>query len=82
MKLCVYDLLALSAPVSKWNEPAGCEGMFGEAPMDGNGASHGSRNYLLGAVKYNLLRVVDGGYQGRGLHKGRPRARTRIAGRD
>ena len=51
MKLCVYDLLALSAPVSKWNEPAGCEGMFGEAPMDGNGASHGSRNYLLGAVK-------------------------------
>jgi len=48
MKICMYDLLALAAPVEQWNEPAGCDGMFGAAPMDGNGASHGARNYLLG----------------------------------
>eukprot|EP01052_Picozoa_sp_SAG31_P047441 SAG31_NODE_9497_length_1268_cov_1.054748_1_plen_303_part_00 len=48
MKTTTYDLLALDAPMSEWNEPAKALGMWANGPLSGNHASWGARNYLLG----------------------------------
>ena len=60
MKTCMYDLLTLAADEKDWHDPQTPDGMFGEPPMDGNGASRGARNYLLGKdaeVRTNTSRL-------------------------